>query len=69
MTDVDHVAVLRNTRCGHVVAIVTPERIHHLYRRLVTLNAPGWAVAIEDNTNTVYDDFMKGPCKACRQRP
>jgi hypothetical protein len=68
MTDTTHVAVLRNLRCGHVVAIVTPERAAVLYRRLVEINRPGWRVAIEPNTATVYEDFMKGPCTECRTR-
>lgn len=66
MTDLDHVAVLRNTRCGHVAAIVRPERVGVLYRRLVAINRPGWQVVIERNTPAVYDDFTKGRCPQCQ---
>ena len=58
-------AVLRNTRCGHVVAIATPARARSLYRRLIAINEPGWTVAIQRNTAAVYDDLTKGPCPRC----
>lgn len=64
----DHVAVLRNMRCGHVVATVPEEHAKRLYRRMREINQGGWSVAVVPSTNDIYDSMMEGPCPTCRQR-
>lgn len=65
MTDVRHVAVLRNTRCGHVVAIATIEREGLLWRRLIQMRGMGWTVQVVPNTPAIYDAHA-ATCATCR---
>lgn len=62
----DYVAVLRNMRCGHVVAIVPEAHAKRLYRQLRQIDQGGWMVTIVSNTNDVYDSFLEAPCPTCR---